>query len=172
MHTPTTLLRMTDVILHRPAWVDAYIEALRVTGLEATARGIAQVSKRAVDNLLADDLEFSSEVSDTLDQWADKLEREAYRRGVEGIEKGIYYKGKLEATEIQYSDTLLQTLLKAKRPDQFGDKKQITGAGGQPLTVHIRTFAPPSSDSGAYLPAIEGELIEALLDEIEADDLA
>ena len=160
-------MHMTDVILHRPAWVDAYIEALRVTGLEATARGIAQVSKRAVDTLLADDLEFSDECACTLDQWADKLEREAYRRGVEGIEKGIYYQGRLEATEIQYSDTLLQTLLKAKRPDQFGDKKQITGAGGQPLTVHIRTFAPPSD-----LPTIEGELIEALLDEIEADDLA
>ena len=165
-------MHMTDVILHRPAWVDTYIEALRVTGLEATARGIAQVSKRAVDTLLADDLEFSDECACTLDQWADKLEREAYRRGVEGIEKGIYYKGRLEATEIQYSDTLLQTLLKAKRPDQFGDKKQITGAGGAPLTVHIRTFAPPASDSGADLPTIEGELIEALIDEISADDLA
>ena len=168
MHTPTTLLHMTDVILHRPAWVDTYIQALRSTGLEATARGIAQVSKRAVTNLMADDEEFSSEVAHTLDQWADRLEREAYRRGVEGIEKGIYYKGKLVDTELQYSDTLLQTMLKAKRPDQFGDKKQITGAGGQPLTVHIRTFTDPASD----LPTLEGEFTQVLLDEITADDLA
>jgi len=45
------------------------------------------------------------------------LVSEAIRRAVTGYEKGIYYKGMLTATETQYSDGLLQALLKAKIDD-------------------------------------------------------
>lgn len=166
----------------RLPWIEKYIVALRRTGLEASARGIAGVSKREVDDQVAIDPEFADAVDDALAKWSDRLEAEAYRRGVTGIERGVYYQGDLVATEKQYSDALLTTLLKAKRPDQFGDKKQITGAGGAPLTVHIRTFSTPLPD--APLPAdadltitgefqrITSQLEDVLLDEITADDLA
>lgn len=48
---------------------------------------------------------------------ADRLELEARRRAVQGIEKPIWYKGDEVGSETVYSDSLLNTLLKAKHRD-------------------------------------------------------
>lgn len=154
--------------------MDKYIEALRATGLEATARGIAQVSRRQVLDAMESDAEFAEAVKDAMAKWADKLEEEAYRRGVTGIEKGIYYQGVKTDTEMQYSDTLLVTMLKAKRGDEYGDKRQITGANGEPLTVNIRTFAPTGELLSTARPsrALPTPILDAVFHEITADDLA
>lgn len=47
------------------------------------------------------------------------LEDEAYRRAVKGINKGIYYKGEEVAIEKEYSDSLLQMLLRANCPEKY-----------------------------------------------------
>lgn len=60
------------------------------------------------------------------------LEDEAKRRAYEGVEKGIYYKGDLVATETVYSDQLLMFLLQGTNP-KYKRKQEITGADGGPL---------------------------------------
>lgn len=50
---------------------------------------------------------------------------ELYRRGVDGVKKGVYHKGERVAEETEYSDGLLQMLLKAEQPDKYSDKSQI-----------------------------------------------
>lgn len=47
------------------------------------------------------------------------LEDEAYRRAMQGVPKGIYYKGEKIATEREYSDSLLVTLLRANCPQRY-----------------------------------------------------
>ncbi len=47
------------------------------------------------------------------------LEDEAYRRAMQGVPKGIYYKGCKIATEKEYSDTLLVMLLRANCPQRY-----------------------------------------------------
>lgn len=44
------------------------------------------------------------------------LESEAIRRGVEGVEKGVYYKGQRIDTERVYSDGLLSKVMEARLP--------------------------------------------------------
>lgn len=54
------------------------------------------------------------------DKMAHTVETEMRRRAIEGVEKGVYYKGELVATEREYSDSLLTMLAKANAPDRYG----------------------------------------------------
>ena len=128
---------MTDL---DPPWIDLFLRQLKSHGLINTAATTAGVSRRTVDRLREASAEFDYAVEDALEAAADELELEARRRAVEGVEKGVYYQGDRVDTEVQYSDSLLTTLLKAKRADEFAERKQITGAGGAPLTVVVRSF--------------------------------
>lgn len=99
------------------------------------------------------------------------LESEAIRRAVQGVEKGVYFKGEKVDTEIQYSDQLLGKLLEAK-VTEF--KKGDAGATfNGPTQINIMPRANSYSEwltmrdetlarrDGEALPApIEGEYVE------------
>ena len=121
---------MTDL---DPPWIDLFLRQLKSHGLINTAATTAGVSRRTVDRLRENSAEFDYAVEDALEAAADELELEARRRAVEGVDKGVWYQGENVGTETVYSDALLTTLLKAKRADEFAERKQITGAGGAPL---------------------------------------
>ena len=127
-------------------WIDIFLRELRVHGLINTAATTAGVTRRRVEREAEKNPEFEYAMESALEAAADELELEARRRAVEGVDKGVYYMGTLIETEKVYSDGLLTTLLKAKRADEFAERKQITGAGGAPITIAIRTFgeAPPA----------------------------
>ena len=137
---------MTDL---DPPWIDLFLRQLKSHGLINTAATTAGVSRRTVDRLREASAEFDYAVEDALEAAADELEMEARRRAVEGVEKGVWYQGQEVGTEVQYSDQLLTTLLKAKRADEFAERKQITGAGGAPLTVVVRSFGDSSAQQTA-----------------------
>lgn len=59
----------------------------------------------------------------------DLLEEEAYRRAVEGEERGIYYKGEKVGSRREYSDTLLAMLLKGAFPEKYKDRVQHETVG-------------------------------------------
>ena len=63
------------------------------------------------------------------------LEDEAVRRARSGVRKVVRYKGKIVGYETEYSDTLMNTLLKANAPEKFRDRfsGEISGPGGKPL---------------------------------------
>lgn len=69
----------------------------------------------------------------------------AIQRAVHGVEKGVYYKGVKVDTELQYSDTLLTTLLKAK-VEEF---KQNDAAPA--VTVNIANLMPRASNYEEWL---------------------
>jgi hypothetical protein len=142
-------------------WIDLFLRQLRRHGLINAAATTAGVTKRTVDRLRESDAEFDYAVESALEAAADELEIEARRRAVEGVDKGVYYQGAHVASETQYSDALLTTLLKAKRADEFAERKQITGAGGTPLTVVVRTFGEPDAQQPFpnTRPVIEGQFV-------------
>jgi hypothetical protein len=99
---------------------------------------------------------FEALIRNAEEEFADRLEREAVRRAVEGVGRRVFYRGepiaewrndagevvdagtpgaKLVPLEIrEYSDSLLALLLKANRPAKYADKQQagtqvsVTGA--------------------------------------------
>lgn len=170
----------------QPDWVEAFLREYRRFGLVASAAEASGTTVRQVNKLRKDNEEFAYAMDEVTELIADRFEQEAIRRAVDGIEKGVYYKGELVNTERQYSDTLLLNFLKAKRRSEFGDKKEITGADGEPLTVTIKTFTPEVESSTVdHVPVIESsarrlteeviKLEETEIDmtsEIDADELA
>ncbi len=76
---------------------------------------------------------------------ADVLEAEAFRRAVTGTNKGVYHQGVLVNTEKQYSDRLLELLLKANRPDKYRDHSSVELSGQQDITITRRIIGADES---------------------------
>lgn len=97
---------------------------------------MADIARSTVYDWRADDATFAAEWDAALDQAADTMEREAFRRAVEGVDEPVYGSlgqgmGSGEVGQIRkYSDTLLIFLLKAARPEKFRERteQQHTGA--------------------------------------------
>jgi hypothetical protein len=95
-----------------------------------------------VDLWRTSDPEFVKEFEQAAVEYVHKLEREADRRGVEGIDKGIYYKGEKVDVEREYSDTLLIFRLKRLDP-AYRERTEISGPGGGPILIkEVRIHAP------------------------------
>jgi len=56
----------------------------------------------------------------------ERLEEEVHRRAIEGVEKGVYFRGEKIATERWYSDNLLMFRLKALAPEKYREKTEHT----------------------------------------------
>ena len=53
------------------------------------------------------------------------VEDQITKRGIEGVDKGIFYKGEQIATEKVYSDTLLMERARALDPSRYGKRSQV-----------------------------------------------
>ena len=70
------------------------------------------------------DPEFEKWFQDVYEVALQRMEDEAMRRAVDGIEKPIVYKGVICGTSLEYSDALLMFLLKGGRPEKYKDRTQ------------------------------------------------
>lgn len=73
------------------------------------------------------DLDFRQMYAEAMLEFNDRLATEAYRRGVEGVPKAVYYKGDRvdkPGDVMEYSDRLLELLLKKNDP-AFRDRSTV-----------------------------------------------
>lgn len=68
-----------------------------------------------------------------MEEGIDKAEQEAFRRAVEGTEKGVWHQGVLVGSERVYSDALMALILKGRRKKVFAERTEVTGADGGPV---------------------------------------
>ena len=122
-----TKLRQIEIFFEELTATDHVLKALAASGL----------SSRMVYSRREKDPEFAQRWTDAREAYVDKLEAEAYRRAVEGTEKGVWHQGVQVGAERQYSDSLLALMLKAKRKREYGDssKVELSGADGGPVKV-------------------------------------
>jgi len=106
-----------------PARQEQFLKALAETGSVATSAALAGTSRTRVYELRKADQEFAGAWEDAEEIAADRLEEEARRRAVKGVEEPLVSAGKLVRDEngqpitvTRYSDNLLLALLKAHRP--------------------------------------------------------
>ena len=90
--------------------------------------------RQTVYDWRAADPAFAAAWDAALDQAADTMEREAFRRAVEGVEEPVYGRvAKDSDGEIgritKYSDTLLIFLLKGARPEKYRERQQVEHTG-------------------------------------------
>jgi len=70
---------------------------------------------------------------------ADRLEAEAHRRAHDGYDKPVIYQGEITETYREYSDSLMQTLMKGYKKDKYRDRTEHSGSVGRPMTLDAET---------------------------------
>lgn len=103
-----------------------FLAALANGGDVVAAAAVAGVTKARLDEAQRTDPVFAIQWEKAEVNWADKLEREARRRAVEGIPEPLLSDGKIVRDDDgqpivlrRYSDELLLAYLKLHRPERF-----------------------------------------------------
>ena len=124
----------------------AFLEAYAQWANIQHACNIAGVARRNIYHWQEHDSEFSAAFQQAEQAATERLEREAWRRAVEGspYERTSYWHGEPVGTDrkIEYSDQLMMLLLRARRPDLYREKVDVavnqvvkTIAGVEPSSV-------------------------------------
>lgn len=121
-----------------PAVTAEYIEYLRRCGFKHRAAEAVGVSYQTMRNAENADPVFAQQVEDALDEYAEGLEQEADRRGKDGIDKPIFYKGERIDVVKDYSDQLLMFRLKALKPEKYRERADLQTSGN--VTVELVQF--------------------------------
>jgi hypothetical protein len=139
---------------------DEFLGYLRAGNTITFAARAIGMSRQGVYDHKASDPAFAAEWDQAVDEGIDVLEQEAKRRAVEGVSKPIVQGGRIvtdadgNALVVrEYSDKLLEMLLKAKKPDVYRDNARIehTGKDGGPIETR-NDLAP--SERAARLAAL------------------
>lgn len=105
-----------------PGWQEAFLALLRETGnVSAAARAAGTCRSRCYEWRRRDQA-FANAWADALEEAADRLEMEAFRRAVDGVGEDRFFQGRAVGEVTRYSDSLLMFLLRARRPGRFGTR--------------------------------------------------
>jgi hypothetical protein len=97
-----------------------FLDAFRQFGTIRDACKATGIGRHNHYGWLVTDEEYRKEFAGADADFCDALEGELYRRGVEGIDEPLYFRGqKTGDTVKRYSDTLLLAALRARRPEKF-----------------------------------------------------
>ena len=130
--------------------VSAFLAALRITPSITVAAKCAGIDRSAHYRRLERDEAYKAAFEAALKIGVDSLEAEAIRRAHYGVRKPVMYHGKPVRVpmypakprgkkeilyEVEYSDTLLIALLRAKKPGEYRDRvsAELTGKDGGPI---------------------------------------
>lgn len=109
------------------------------------------------------DLEFDELMAEAIEMGTDALEDEALRRAKFGVDKPVFYQGEEVGYVREYSDSLLQFLLKARRPEKYTERQRVDVNNNQNTTFTFDTggSAPENVTKARETPVqIEGTVVE------------
>jgi len=112
------------------------------------------VSLIFVRTWLKDDAKVRDRLKEAEQVGTQGLVSAAIKRAVNGVEEDVYYQGDVVGTKTNYSDGLLQTLLKAKI-DEFKPGAEAVGGG---ITVNIANVMPRASNYEEWMAMKERTL--------------
>jgi len=107
-------------------WKPLFLQALARCGVIGSACTVAQVSRDTVSRHRESDEKFAAAYRDALRDAADLVDREIFRRAVEGVEKPVVFQGKVQKDQVvrEYSDVLLIHLSKAMKPKKYRERSE------------------------------------------------
>lgn len=104
---------------------ELFLDALARSGNVTQAARIAGWRYPTIaEEFKKEDPQFALAWSDAVRQANDALIYEARRRAIEGVQKPVFYLGQQCGSITEYSDKLLDTLLKAEMPEKFRDSQR------------------------------------------------
>lgn len=151
---------MKNATPKQAAFLSAYAELGNVTAAAAAAN----IARSSHHNWM-DDPKYAEAFAEAHEEACDRLETEARRRAIEGVEEPVIHKGELcyvtdrqsrqkrVLTVKKLSDTLLIFLLKGARPDKYRDNSKIEHSGA--VNGFIRTKVDLSNLTDEQLSTLE-----------------
>lgn len=135
---------------------DAFLQRLAETGNPSAACRASGLNRRQVNAMRQRDMDFAHAYDEALDDAADLLEAEAWRRAIEGVPQLLLKAGQPvlgadgEAIMVRrYSDPLLVMLLRGCKPAKFQRPTAASATSADPNAV-IREIAadhdPPRTE--------------------------
>lgn len=118
-------------------WREPFLAALREVPVVSRAAAACGIERRTAYVHREKDPEFAAAWDDAMEAGVDRAEQEAFRRAVEGTDKGVWHMGNLVGTERVYSDALLGLVLKARRKQVYAERTELTGADGGPVVQQV-----------------------------------
>lgn len=114
-----------------------FLEILRQTGNFKFASASIGLDPSSVYRHIHKDDAFREEYKLIRDETIAQLEDEVYRRAYFGTEKPVFHKGEVVGSITEYSNDLAMFILKAARPDVYGNKTQmeVSGPDGGPVQI-------------------------------------
>lgn len=121
---------------HRPLSKihDAFFAHLAEKGSVAYAANRSGIDRRTAYRLKAADEAFAARWEEALQVGVERLQDDAMRRAIDGTDRPVWRAGKQVGSVKQYDNKLLQFLLKAHRPEIYGDRSR---AGAPPLPFDL-----------------------------------
>lgn len=117
-----------------PKTVDAFLGYLAAKGSVSYAANRSGIDRRVAYRLKASDEAFAARWDEALQLGVERLQDDAMRRALEGTDRPVWRAGKQVGSVKQYDNKLLQFLLKAHRPETYGDRAR---AGAPPLPFDL-----------------------------------
>lgn len=142
-----------------PADVVRFLSRLSVTGNVSEACKVSRISRPTVYRMRREIPEFREAWETAMANARDVLDREAYRRAVEGVERKVYQGGREVGTVREYSDTLLTLMLKARHPDYAKTVGKVEVNQAQ-VTATVGPPVPTGGDLGIFIKQL-GEVAES-----------
>jgi hypothetical protein len=102
-----------------------YLRALAETGTVSAGVRAAATSWGTVHKWRELDPVFSLAEHQARTEFGDALEEEAKRRAFNGVPRPVFHGGKRVGTVTEYSDRLLEMLLKGAKPEKYHDKLDL-----------------------------------------------
>lgn len=135
---PQTSVRPKGVNLNAQEMHDAkiaFLDAFAQSGIKLVGARAANIDVSTVNRWMEHDELFAIEFNQAKRDACDRLEAEAHRRAVLGVQKAIYNRGRVVGMVTEYSDTLLIFLMKGAMPGKYRERVSLTGADDGPIEI-------------------------------------
>lgn len=113
----------------RRDWKPAFLRSLAADMTVTEACEAAGISRDGAYKARQADEDFALAWADVEEKSTESMEREAYRRAVEGTDKPVFQGKELVGHVREYSDTLLIFMLKSRRPERYRDNVKVEHGG-------------------------------------------
>ena len=138
-----------------PQKINTFLNHLGRTGSVTFAAARAGLPRRPLYKRREADADFAARWEEALQLGIDRLQDDAMRRALHGTERAVFRNGQRVGSVQQYDNRLLQFLLKAHRPDVYGERGK---AGPPPLPFDLaQRLAAAAPRADAYDKAKRAE---------------
>lgn len=145
---------------------ETFLSALSTSANVTLSAAQAGVSRAVAYKRRSKDPEFAKLWDEAVEEALDLLEAEVQRRAFQGVDEPVYYQGEVKGHVKKYSDTLAMFLLRAYRPQKFGQGPvnrmsfNLTASSGNvqaQLKADIDDYSQLRSAANDVRQIIEGE---------------